>query len=95
MVFSKSFPKTVDRFTTWEEVTLTRVEEEKTEEAQRKANSLLLQECIGDAQKIMQEQGLKDFQSDKITLAVALFEKRASHVVYWKEEVAKEKFDKQ
>jgi hypothetical protein len=41
----------------------------------------------------MKDSALKDFQSDMVSIASALFEKRASHSVYWKESRAKEKFD--
>ncbi len=54
-----------------------------------------MEECIKDAKKIFVKENLKDFQSDIIQTAIALFEKRASHVIYWKEQAAKEKFDKQ
>ena len=46
-----------------------------------------------DAKAIMQEKGLRDYQTDLISIATALFEKRASHVIYHKESKAKEKFD--
>jgi len=36
---------------------------------------------------------LKDYQTDLIHIAISLFEKRASHSIYWKESKAKEKFD--
>jgi hypothetical protein len=54
-----------------------------------------MKECVDDAKGIMQDKVLKDFQSDLISLARALFEKRASHSVYWKESKCKEKFDKE
>ena len=54
-----------------------------------------MNECIVDAQKIFMEKDLKDFQSDLINVAIALFDKRASHHVYWKENKAKEKFKKE
>ena len=38
--------------------------------------------------------GLKDFDTNLVRIAIALFEKRASHTVFWKEERAKDKFDK-
>ena len=53
-----------------------------------------MKECIGDSRKLFSESDLKDYQSDLIRLAVSLFEKRASHVVYWKESECKEIFDK-
>ena len=34
------------------------------------------------------------FKDDLINIAISLFEKRASHEIFWKENAAKEKFDK-
>ena len=96
MAFSKSFPKTVkgSTYPRWEEVFLTD-DEEKLEEAKcREENISLMDECISDAKAIISKQGLKPFQSDLVRIAISLFEKRASHAVYWKESKAKEKFDK-
>ena len=36
---------------------------------------------------------MKEYQTDIINMAISLFEKRASHSVYWKESKAKDKFD--
>ena len=52
-----------------------------------------LNRLFEDAKKIALTKDLKDFQTDIINLAIALFEKRASHAVYWKEEEAKNRFD--
>ncbi|MBN2421689.1 hypothetical protein JXB41_00560 [Candidatus Woesearchaeota archaeon] len=95
MVFYKTFPRTTDKSTypVWEEITLTDAEEKEQEEIARRENINLMKECIDDADKIMQEKNLKPFQTDKINIAIALFEKRASHEVYFKERKAKEKFD--
>ncbi|KYK25202.1 hypothetical protein AYK26_06305 [Euryarchaeota archaeon SM23-78] len=97
MAFSKSFPKTTDKsvYPKWIEVFLTDEEEQEQEEVSRKENIKLMKECVDDAKKIFQEKKLKDYQTDVIRLAVALFEKRASHSVFWKESKAKEKFDKE
>lgn len=97
MPFSKSFPKTTDKsvYPKWEEVFLSEEEEKEQERLCREENIKLMKECIGDAKNIVQEKGLKDFQSDLISLAISLFEKRASHSVYWKESKCKEKFDGQ
>ncbi|MBW2991004.1 hypothetical protein KY348_04845 [Candidatus Woesearchaeota archaeon] len=97
MPFSKTFPKTTDKsvYPKWIEVFLSEAEEKEQEELCRKENIKLMQECIDDAKKIFSEKKLKDYQTDIIRLAVALFEKRASHSVYWKESKAKEKFDKE
>ena len=96
MAFSKSFPKTIkgSNYPRWDEIFLTD-DEEKLEEAKcHQENIKLMDECINDAKAIISKQGLKPFQSDLIRIAISLFEKRASHAVYWKESKAKEKFDK-
>jgi len=96
MTFSKSFPKTTDKsvYPKWVEVFLTEEEEKEVEDQCRKENIALMKECARDAKKIIEQQELKRYQTDLINLAIALFEKRASHVVYMKEAKAKEKFDK-
>lgn len=95
MAFSKSFPKTskTSTYPQWEEITLTDEEEKEQEQKSRAENIKLFKECVDDAKKIMQEKGLKDYQTDLIHIAISLFEKRASHEIYWKENKAKEKFD--
>ena len=97
MAFSKSFPKTTDKsvYPKWEEVFLTEKEEKEQDELSRKDNIKLMKECIDDAKAIFSDKKLKDYQTDIIKMAVALFEKRASHSVFWKESKAKEKFDEQ
>jgi hypothetical protein len=95
MPFSKSFPKTskTSTYPQWEEITLTDTEEKEQEEKSKTENIKLFKECIDDAKEIIQEKGLKDYQTDLINIAVSLFEKRSSHTIYWKESKAKEKFD--
>ena len=95
MPFSKSFPKQskTSAYPQWEEVTLTDAEEKLEEGKARNENIKLMKECIDDAKTIMKEKGLKDYQTDIIHMAISLFEKRASHSIYWKESKAKEKFD--
>jgi len=88
MVFSKAFPRQIkgSSYSVWEEISLTEDEERAIEEKARKENIGLMKQCLEDAQKI---------SSDKTTeTAISLFDKRASHVVFWKEEKCKEKFDK-
>ena len=96
MPFSKSFPKTskTSTYPQWEEVFLTEEEEKEEERKCRKENIKIMKECIDDAKDIIKEKNLKDYQTDLISLAISLFEKRASHSIYWKESKAKEKFDK-
>ena len=97
MPFSKTFPKTTDKsvYPKWIEVTLTEEEEKEQEYKARIKNSALMRESIEDAKQIVEEKKLNKYQSDLIEIAIALFEKRASHEIYWKENKAKEKFDKE
>jgi hypothetical protein len=97
MAFNKSFPRTLEGSTypRWEEVYLDSAEENKAESLARSDNVNLMKECIKDAKQIISSENLKDYQTDVINLAISLFEKRASHVVFYKEQIAKEKFDKQ
>lgn len=97
MAFTKSFPKTTDKsvYPKWEEISLSDSQEKEIEEDARKENIRLMKQCIDDANKIISEKGLKAYQTDIVNLAITLFEKQASHSVYWKEKVAKEKFDSQ
>jgi len=96
MAFSKNFPRTVKvtTYPIWEEIFLTDEEESKEEKKARQENINLMKECIDDTKSIFKNKDLKQYQSDLINIAIALFEKRASHTVYWKESKAKEKFDK-
>ena len=95
MSFSKSFPKTskTSPYPQWEEIFLTEEEEKAQEQKCRNENIKLMKECIDDPKSIMREKDLKDYQTDLIHLAISLFEKRASHSIYWKESKAKDKFD--
>ena len=51
------------------------------------------EECIADAKDIISKSGLKPFQTIITRIAISLFEKRASHEVYWKERLCRDKFD--
>lgn len=95
MSFSKAFPKYVkgSNYPRWEEVYLTEEEESMQEQKARIENIKLFKECLDDAMKIVDSVKLKRYQSDLISVAISLFEKRASHSIYWKESKAKEKFD--
>ena len=59
----------------------------------RKVVELRTKECLDDEEEILKEKGLKGYETSLAAIATALFEKRASHVAYAKEEKAKEKFD--
>lgn len=88
MAFSKAFPRQIkgSSYSVWEEINLTSEEEKEIEEVVRRENIILMKECIEDAKKIN--------DSKFIEIALTLFDKRASHVVFLKESKCKEKFDK-
>ncbi len=96
MSFSKSFPRTLkgSNYPTWEEVYLSDEEEKEAEETAKKENIILMKECIDEAKKIISEKNFKEYQTDVVNLAISLFDKTASHQVYHKEKMIKEKFDK-
>ncbi len=96
MPFSKTFPKTAENsnYPRWVEIFLTKEEEKEQEILCRKQNMRIMDQCIDDAKLIAKEKDLNDFQSDIIKIASSLFDKRASHEVFFKEAKCKEKFDK-
>ena len=95
MGFSKSFPRTTDKsvYPVWEEISLIEAEETEQESIARRENIEKIHQCIKDAKTIIESEGLKPFQTDMVNMAIALFEKRGSHEIYYKENKAKEKFD--
>ena len=95
MPFSKAFPKRSDKgaYPRWEDVELSEEEERLVDEAARIENIKLMNECIDDAKSIILQKNLNKYQSDMVHIAIALFEKRASHSIYHKERKAREKFD--
>ncbi len=96
MVFSKNFPRNIkgSSYPVWEEIFLTDKEEKEEEQKSRQESIVIMKECLQDAEKLVAELNLKNFQSNLVSIALALFEKRASHTVYYKENRAKEKFDR-
>ncbi|RME31977.1 hypothetical protein D6789_00975 [Candidatus Woesearchaeota archaeon] len=97
MAFSRRFPRDVkgSNYPVWEEVYLSDEEEEQIDKEQRDANLQLFRESIADARKLLavESQGPVS-ERDVLRVAATLFDKRASHLVYWKEQRTKEKFDK-
>ncbi len=95
MAYSKNFPRTVEgsNYPRWEEIFLSGEEEKEVEELVGKENIKLMKGCITDAHLLLREKNLDFSHADVIKVAIALFEKRASHVVYAKDRKAKEKFD--
>lgn len=94
-MFRKSFPRVSEKSTypTWEEVYLSEDEEKQVEDFARKENIKLMKECIRNSKIIFGEESLQFYQSDVINIAIALFEKESSHVIYHKESRARDKFD--
>ncbi|MBI2573435.1 hypothetical protein HYV86_06225 [Candidatus Woesearchaeota archaeon] len=95
MTFSKTFPKTVpgSNYPVWEEIYLTEQEERDVEEQCRKENYVLMDISLNQAKALAIKHGINE-DGIRATLAVALFEKQASHVIFHKENYAKEKWDK-
>lgn len=94
MAFTKSFPKRSDKsvYPQWEDVELTEKEEKEVEVIAREENNKIMAACLDDAQKILVLKGLKGYETSLAQIAASLFDKQASHVAYWKEEKAREKF---
>jgi len=76
----------------WQEITLTTQEEQEVEDSCRRENLRVMDECLEDAKNIAIKHGVNT-EDTQTSMGIALFEKRASHVVFWKESKAKEKFD--
>ncbi len=94
MAFSKSFPRTVagTNYPIWEEVFLSVDEEKRCEEQCSEENFQIMNTCLAEAKMVAIKHGVNT-DDNVARIAIALFEKRASHVVFWKESKAKEKFD--
>ncbi|NQU79573.1 hypothetical protein HQ545_07425 [Candidatus Woesearchaeota archaeon] len=96
MVFSKTYPREVQgsNFPRWEEMFLTAQEEREVEQVARQENLFLLRQCIADARNVMKDENMMDMQSHVLSSAMTLFRKRAGHVVHYKEQRCKDKFNK-
>jgi hypothetical protein len=96
MAFTKAFPKRSDKsaYPRWEDLTLSDEEEKRIEDRAREENLKIMSECIDDARKMFIDKNMKEYQTNVIAVAIALFEKRASHSVYWKENELRELFEK-
>ncbi|MEK6938014.1 MAG: hypothetical protein AABX04_03130 [Nanoarchaeota archaeon] len=94
MAFSKTFPKNIPgtNFPVWEEVFLTLEEEKQVEEKCKQENVVLMDDCLREAKALAIRHSVND-EANVVGIATSLFDKRASHVVFWKENRAKEKFD--
>lgn len=95
MTYSKRFPKDVPTqvHPQWIEVSLTKEEELDVEKQTRKLHASLLKQCVADAKQVAKASEVHAEPAEIVSLANALFDKRASHLVWHKEERAKQKFD--
>jgi hypothetical protein len=96
MTFSKAFPKKVEgvSYPIWEDVSLLKDEELSASEKARLDNIKIMKECLTDSKQMFSELNLSNYQSDVVRVACYMFDKRASHEVFYKEEMCKEKFEK-
>ena len=75
----------------WKEIQLNDEEEIEVENLSKAYNIELFRECLEIASGIVKDENLRE--EDKVKIALALFEKQASHVVYWKEKFCKKKME--
>ena len=96
MAFSRRFPRDVkgSPYPVWEEVYLSEEEESRLEKEHHALTLDLMKECLDDAKRLLAEREFADDQESVIAVATALFNQRARHAVFVKEEAVKEKFDK-
>lgn len=95
MTFTKRFPKDIatSPYPQWIEVTLSDEEERSVEESVRKQHAKLLVRCVQDAKQVAKSSEVHADPAELVSLAKALFDKQASHVVFHKEARAREKFE--
>lgn len=67
-------------------------EEKQVEEECKQENFKLLDDSLRQAKTLVIKHAINT-EDNVARLAVALFEKQASHVIFWKESRAKEKFE--
>ena len=97
MGFSKRFPRSIEGSTypIWDEIALSEKEEKEADKKAREDNLRIMEECLDDARQIIEKKKLNpDYQGNLVRIAVTLFDKRASHTAFYKEEMAKDRFDK-
>jgi flagellar biosynthesis regulator FlbT len=94
MGFQKSFRQTSDKsaYPKWVEIELTEEEEREAEKQARRQHLRTMLRCIKDAKLLQEKSGLEGHTVD---LAKSLFDKQASHEVFYKERRAKQKMDEQ
>ncbi|MBI4738029.1 hypothetical protein HY772_00415 [Candidatus Woesearchaeota archaeon] len=95
MSFVKTYPREIPGSNNprWEEIVLEPQEEREEEQRARLENIYLLRQCIADARNVMIDEDLGNYHSHVIGLGIALFKKRASHAIYYKENRCRKKFE--
>ena len=73
------------------EVKLTDEEEKEVEKECLLNNIKLLKECLKISEQIIQEEKLHN--RNKLRIAIALYEKQSSHMVYWKDKYCRMKLE--
>ena len=74
------------------EVKLDDEEEKEVEKECLFYNIKLIKECLKISESIIQEEKLHN--RNKLRIALALYEKQSSHVVYWKDKYCRMKLEK-
>ena len=87
----KPFPRQTSQ-PTWEEVKLSNEEEHETEKQARFNHKKIMDVALEDSRELAIKHGVNT-ESAVAQMAIAFFEKRSSHVVYWKERKAHSKFE--
>lgn len=95
MGFKKRLPyqKAEGSYTSWIEIELDEETEKNAEDKARDDHIKQYKECLDDAREIALSSGVKAFDQNVINIANTLFEKRSSHVAYYKEDAAQDMFN--
>lgn len=95
MTYSKRFPKDTPASVhpQWIEISLSDDEEREVKKQARSKHASQLAQCLVDAKKVAKLSEVHADPSEIVNLARSLFDKQASHTVFYKERRAKEKFD--
>ena len=93
MAFVKRFSGNNEK-DVWREVSLTDDEELLAEEIAFDENLRLMAECIVCAKNIAKSMELKEYQSDIVSVALALFHNVSKTQIMHKEEMCMEKFER-
>ena len=92
MAFSKKIAvNSVDGSRLYEDIFLSAMEEREQEQVARQEHLYLIRQCLADARNVIKDEKLMDMQSHVLSIALALFKKRASHSIEYKSELCVDK----